>query len=278
MSELLLDALLADELVERPRAERAIELVLAPACSAGARNCSVTPPSAPGGRAPRAEPPDRCRPAPAPPRRASSRARRARRAPRDRARPSGTTCSSAELLLQLEHDALRGLLPDSGNRQEARGVAEDDRAPQLRRRASPRRSSSATFGPTPGHGQELLEELPLGRLGEPVELEDVLAHVEIRVERDLAPVLRLAAARARTSRQRGSPTPLTSSTSPSAVRATGVPVRRAITPRLPSATAAPARGRSRPRARRLHGSASGGASRRRIACTMRCTWAFSARP
>ena len=38
------------------------------------------------------------------------------------------------LLLQLEDDALSGLLPHSGDGQEARGVAEDDRAPQLRRR------------------------------------------------------------------------------------------------------------------------------------------------
>ena len=38
----------------------------------------------------------------------------------------------------------------------------------------------------------MFEELALGRLGEPVQLERVLANVQVGVERDLAPRLRLA--------------------------------------------------------------------------------------
>jgi hypothetical protein len=38
----------------------------------------------------------------------------------------------------------------------------------------------------------VLEELALGRLGEPVELERVLPNVQVGVERDLASPLRLA--------------------------------------------------------------------------------------
>ena len=39
----------------------------------------------------------------------------------------------------------------------------------------------------------MLEELALGRLGEAVELERVLAHVEVGLERDLSPALGAAA-------------------------------------------------------------------------------------
>src|SRR4051794_9121237 len=52
------------------------------------------------------------------------------RAARGRDRHRGV----ADLLLQLEHDALRRLLADARNGLEARGVLEDDRPPELRRR------------------------------------------------------------------------------------------------------------------------------------------------
>ena len=90
-----------------------------------------------------------------------------------------------ELLLQLEHDALGGLLADARNRDEPGRVLEDDRAPQLGgRRAGD--DQERDLRPDSGDRQQLLEELPLGRLGEAVELERVLAHVQIGVDRDLA--------------------------------------------------------------------------------------------
>src|SRR5690242_6977283 len=92
--------------------------------------------------------------------------------------------SVAELLLQLEHDPLGGLLPDAGDRLESRRVLEDDRAPQLGgRRAGDDRQRD--LRPDAVYGQQLDEQLALRRLGEPVELEGVLAYVQIRVQGDL---------------------------------------------------------------------------------------------
>ena len=53
-----------------------------------------------------------------------------------------------ELLLQLEHDPLGGLLPDAGDHLEARVVPERDRAAQLAG-GEPETTASATFGPIP---------------------------------------------------------------------------------------------------------------------------------
>ena len=44
---------------------------------------------------------------------------------------------------------------------------------------------SATFGPMPFTDKQLEEELTLGRLHEPVQLQRVLAHVQVGVQRDL---------------------------------------------------------------------------------------------
>ena len=135
--ELLLDALLPDEVGERARAQRALELLLgvarAPARGTGsrhaafrsaARTCSSTGSSSStsGERALGVE-------------RATSRARRARRA-RVASPAAGRRRRrrGAELLLQLEHDALRGLAADAGDRLEARVVVAHDRAAQLGRR------------------------------------------------------------------------------------------------------------------------------------------------
>src|SRR5438876_512173 len=71
----------------------------------------------------------------------------------------------AELFLQLEHDALRGLLADPGNRLEARGVLERDCPAQVGSgRAGHDRQRDLRADS--GDGQQVLEELALGRLAE----------------------------------------------------------------------------------------------------------------
>ena len=148
--ELLLDPLLADELVE-PRA------AAASARARPRRGCDrrrqelrlvrVMPPSAPGARAPRAE------------LRIGAGERLlglGQRQPSSTSASRATACGLpaigvgssivAELLLQLEHDALRGLLADPGDRLEAGGVLERDRAAQVGRRTSRRRSRARPSG------------------------------------------------------------------------------------------------------------------------------------
>ena len=94
----------------------------------------------------------------------------------------------AELLLQLEHDPLGGLLADPGDRLEARRVLEHDRAAQVGgRRAGDDRERD--LRPDPGHREQVQEELALGRLGEAVELQRVLADVQVGLDDDLAPAL-----------------------------------------------------------------------------------------
>ena len=95
----------------------------------------------------------------------------------------------AELVLQLEHDPLRGLLADSRDGLEACRVAEHDRASQLTgRRAGD--DGERDLRPDAAHAQQRGEELPLGRIGEAVELERVLAHVEVGLDGDLRRALR----------------------------------------------------------------------------------------
>ena len=98
--------------------------------------------------------------------------------------------------LELQHDALRCLLPNPGNRLEAGDVLERDRATQLaRRRAGDDRERYLRADAV--HGQELGEELPLGGVDETVELERVLANVEIRLDDDLRCAVGLAECRGR---------------------------------------------------------------------------------
>ena len=94
----------------------------------------------------------------------------------------------AELLLQLQHDALRGLLADPGDRLEAGRVVERDRAPQVARRRA-RDDRERDLRPDARDREQVLEQLALGGLAEAVELERVLAHVQVGVERDLSPAL-----------------------------------------------------------------------------------------
>src|SRR5262249_852780 len=96
-----------------------------------------------------------------------------------------------ELLLQLEHDALGRLLADARDRLEARRVLERDRAPKLGdRRARDDRERDLRADAV--DGQELDEQLALARLGKTVELQRVLANVQVRVERDLLGAVGLA--------------------------------------------------------------------------------------
>src|SRR6187551_480848 len=82
----------------------------------------------------------------------------------------------AELLLQLEYDPLRGLLADSRNRLEARRVLQRDRAAQVGGRRA-RDDRQRDLRADPGDREQVLEQLALGGLAEPVELERVLADV-----------------------------------------------------------------------------------------------------
>ena len=90
----------------------------------------------------------------------------------------------AELLLQLEHDPLGGLLADTGDRLETRRVLEHDRPAEVGRgRAGDDRERDLRADPR--HGEEMEEELALGCIGEAVELQSVFAYVEVRLHDSL---------------------------------------------------------------------------------------------
>ena len=87
----------------------------------------------------------------------------------------------AELVLELHHDPLRRLAPDPGDRLEPRQIVTGDRAAQLGRRR-PRDDRERHLRPDPGHAEEQLEELALVGARESVELERVLADVQVRLD------------------------------------------------------------------------------------------------
>ena len=144
--------------------------------------------------------------------------------------------------------------------------------------------------PDAGDGEQMLEQLALGGLGEAVELERVLAHVQIGLERSPLP-------RPRPAR---SAVGVTASAVADAADVEHEPLgrarhrlprRREITARGQARTDVPAprsacgEERRRQRVADRHGERVGGvvgrrapASSPRIAITIRCTWAFSARP
>ena len=147
--ELVLDGALADEVLERARAQRAVELLLgadggARPAAARRRACGcprvIAPPSARRRSAPR---PTRRRP-----RRAATSASCALkprpRGPGARACAGRRTCviddlvadAAGDLLAQLDDDALGGALADAGHRLEPRRVAGRDRVQELARRAA----------------------------------------------------------------------------------------------------------------------------------------------
>ena len=93
-----------------------------------------------------------------------------------------------ELRLQLEHDPLSRLLSDPRNRLEPGDVLERDRSPQLGgRRAGDDRKRD--LGPDPVERDQVLGELALLPVAETVERERVLAHVQMRLDRQLIPAL-----------------------------------------------------------------------------------------
>ena len=183
--ELLLDALLADEVGERRgRSERSSSSSSRLHRRARGTGGSCRPPqrlphlllAGRSGSTPRAR---------ARRRRASSRARRARRARRGAAaRPPGRRgeASRRELLLQLEHDPLRRLLADPGDRLEARRVLAARSRGAARPGSSPRRSRARPSGPIPETESSCSNSSRSSAVGEAVELERVLAHVEVGLD------------------------------------------------------------------------------------------------
>ena len=280
--ELLLDALLADELVEPARAEADVELPPRPRSSTGATNELMLPSAGPAAHAPRASRRIGLARARARRRRSSSRARRARRARRRgrrcRAPATGAIAVTRELLLQLEHDALGRLLADAGDRLEADGVLAHDRAAQLvGRRAGDDRERHLRADAV--HAQELHEELALGALGEAVELHDVSSRTCRYVSTiDLLGAVGLA----QRARRRRDEVADAADVEDEALRRRrdrlAAQARDHVLSPPSSGAAARAHGRSRRRARRPRGSGSAAPASPRIAFTIRCTCAFSARP
>ena len=103
-----------------------------------------------------------------------------------RRRRATVSSTVAELLLQLEHDPLRGLLADPRDRLEARVVAERDRPAQLgRRRAGD--DGERDLRADAADREQMDEQLALLGVGEAVELQRVLADVQVRLDRHLRP-------------------------------------------------------------------------------------------
>ena len=207
--ELLLHALLADEVVERLRAQRALELLLVgssasaratrsrhhAACRSAARTCSSTGSSSStsGERALGVE-------------RATSRARRARRAraasrrpPRRRWRDAGRRASPSARARRAARSCGR-----------SRGSPRSAPCPRARSRGAARRRRAGDdrerdLRPDAGHAEQQLEQLALVGRREAVELERVLAHVEVGLDASSPSptrALHRAASRRRGSRRR----------------------------------------------------------------------------
>src|SRR5438132_6135299 len=189
-------------------------------------------------------------------------------------RARGPGLDRPDLLLQLEHDALGRLLADTRDGLEAGSVLERDRAAQLGGgRAGDDRKRH--LRPHPGDGEERLEQLALSRLGKAVELERVLAHVQIGLELDLAaPVGQAVRARRRLDEVAD------------AAHVEDEPVgaprdRLAAQPGDHPAALSNGGARAWQMATASASAAwfgSGGSASPRIAFTIRCTCAFSARP
>ena len=190
--ELLLRPLLADELVESARPQRLLDLLVALAGAPGARNWlrHAALRRAPRGRAPR----------------------RAGSGSTPASACSASTTRVAELDERVARDELarsaalarpaiarrRSSLSSSSTMRSAvflpmPGIAwkravslERDRALELGRRRA-RHDRERDLRPDPADPEELHEELALGRVGEPVELQRVLADVQVRLDGHLAP-------------------------------------------------------------------------------------------
>ena len=88
-----------------------------------------------------------------------------------------------QTILQLEHDALRRLLADAGNRGEPREVAPLDRAQQLLR-LDPRQHRQRDLRTDAADADQPLEQLLLEQRREAVQRQRVLAHVGMDPQRD----------------------------------------------------------------------------------------------
>ena len=99
-------------------------------------------------------------------------------------------CERSDPLLQLEDDPLGSFLANPRNRLEERRVLADDRAVELGRGVA-RDNRERHLRADAGDREELLEELPLGSVGKAVQLERVLADVQVGLDDDLDGALRL---------------------------------------------------------------------------------------
>ena len=177
--------------------------------------------------------------------------------------------------LQLEDDALRRLSPDAGNRLEARRVLTRDRAAKLGRRRA-RDDRERDLRADARDREQLLEELSLCGVGEAVQLEGVFADVEVRLDRHL---LRASGLCERARRR------LDEIADPAHVEHEALrPASDGLATKLGDhdATCFKSGGASAWQMATASASAawcgSGVASRPRIAFTIRCTCALSARP
>ena len=140
---------------------------------------------------------------------------------------------------------------------------------------------SATFGPDAVHGQQLGEELALGGVGEAVQLQRVLAHVEVGLDDDL---LLLAGVGGLAERGRGGRDEITDAAHLDHEPVGGAPDRPPSQPRDHALSSAIRRSGGASAWQIATASASeawfgvGFVSSARIARTIRCTCAFSARP
>ncbi len=192
-AELLLELLLADELLEPARAQRRVELVLgalvrrlqrgrSPACGSSAARALQRVGDQVLGRLARraveqllgllrreAEPDE-----------AVAREQPRVVAARDHDRVAGGR--RADLLAQLDHDPLGGALADPLHGLQPRRVAGRDGGEQLARRAA-REHRERDLRADGLHADQQQEQVALGLGGEAVELQRVVAHDQVRVQR-----------------------------------------------------------------------------------------------
>ena len=182
-----------------------------------------------------------------------------------------------DLLLQLEHDSLRRLLTDPRDGLEESVVLADDGAPKLAGRVA-RHDRERHLGPDSRNGEQLLEELALVGVREAEELHCVLAHVEMRLEDDLVRPVRLL--HRRRSRKEAVADAVHVQDETVGVPGYGLAAEARDHRALP--TRAASGGASAWQIATARASAAwwgfGGSASPRIAFTIRCTCAFSARP
>src|SRR5262249_1363650 len=181
----------------------------------------------------------------------------------------------SDLLLQLEDDALRGLLADPGNRLEPGRVLEGNRAPQVGG-TRPRDDRERDLRADPADGEKGLDQLALCGVGEAVQLEGVLADVRVDLERDLARAVRFS------HRARGDRDQVADAIDVEDEAVGTMRDRRSTQARDHDATAFESGDASAWQIATASASEacvdSGGAPRATIVCPIRATWPFSARP